>query len=66
MKIIEKVPYAFMVESLIYVMVCTRMVIAYAVGSMSRFLANLGKEYWQAVKLIMRYLKGISECGLCF
>lgn len=40
----EKVPCAFMVGSLMYVMVCM-MVIVYAVGSMSRFLANLGMEY---------------------
>lgn len=38
----------------------------YTVGSVSRFLANSGKEHWQAVKWILRYLKGISKHRLCF
>ena len=32
----------------------------------SRFLANPGKQHWQAVKWILRYLKGTSHYCLCF
>lgn len=33
---------------------------------MSIFLSNLGKDYWETVKSILRYLKGISKLCLCF
>ena len=46
----EKVPYASAVESLMYAMVCTRPDITHAVGVVSRFLSNPGKEHWAAVK----------------
>ena len=66
MKEISKVPYAFVVGSLMYVMVCTRPDIAHAVGVVSRFLTNFGKEHWEAVEWILRYLRGTSKVCLCF
>ena len=62
----ERVPYASTVGSLIYAMVCTRPDIAYAVGVVSRFLSNPGREHWNAVKWIMRYLRGTSSLRLVF
>ena len=56
----SKIPYDSVVGSLMYVMVCTRPYISYSVGVVSRFLANPGKQHWQAVKWIFRYLKGNS------
>ena len=50
MKEIIKVPYAFVVDSLMYVMVCTRLDIAHAVGVVSRFPTNHRKEHWETVK----------------
>ena len=44
-----KVPYAFVVGSLMYAMVCTRPDIGYAVGVVSRFMSNPSKEHWNAV-----------------
>ena len=44
-----------------YAMVCTRPDIAYVVGIMSRFITNLGKEHWVAVKWILRNLGGSSK-----
>ncbi|CAN0860766.1 Retrovirus-related Pol polyprotein from transposon TNT 1-94, partial [Linum grandiflorum] len=41
-----------------YAMVCTRPDIAHAVGVVSRFLSNPGKEHWAAVKWILKYLRG--------
>ena len=40
-----KVPYASAVGSLMYAMVCTRLDIGYAVGVVSRFMSNPGKEH---------------------
>lgn len=61
-----KVPYASTVGSLMYAMVCTRPDIAHAVGVVSRFLSNPGKEHWAAVKWILRYLRGTSKVCLYF
>ena len=35
----------------------TRPDIAHVVGVVGRFLENLGKEHWEAVKWILRYLR---------
>ena len=45
-----KVPYASAVGSLMYAMVCTRPDIAHAVGVVSRFMSDPGREHWEAVK----------------
>jgi hypothetical protein len=61
-----KVPYASAVGSLMYAMVCTRPDIGYAVGVVSRYMSNPGKEHWTAVKWILRYLKGTANVCLRF
>ena len=60
------IPYSSAVGSLMYGMVCTKPDIAHAVGVVSRFLSNPGKEHWEVVKWILRYLKGSSNKYLCF
>jgi hypothetical protein len=49
-----------------YAMTSTRLDICHAVGLVSRYLSNLGKIHWQAVKHIFRYLHGTINMGLCF
>ena len=61
-----KVTYALIVGSLMYAMVCTRPDIAQAMGVISRFMNNLGKDHWEEVKWILRYLRGNSHYSLCF
>ncbi|KAJ0534907.1 putative RNA-directed DNA polymerase [Helianthus annuus] len=39
--------------------------ISHAVGVVSRFVSNPGREYWEAVKWVLRYLKGTSKTWLC-
>ena len=46
----SKVPYSNAVGSLMYAMVCTRPDISHAVGTVSRYMHNPGKEHWKAVK----------------
>ncbi|PKI68496.1 hypothetical protein CRG98_011134 [Punica granatum] len=62
----KKVPYSSAVGSLMYAMVCTRPDIAHFIGVVSRFLSNPGKEHWNAVKWILRYLRGTSKVCLHF
>ncbi|XP_015948903.1 uncharacterized protein LOC107473830 [Arachis duranensis] len=62
----DEILYASVVGSLMYAMVCTRPDIAYAVGTVSYFLSNPGKENWNVVKWIMRYFKGTTNLSLSF
>ncbi|KAH9753759.1 hypothetical protein KPL71_015193 [Citrus sinensis] len=61
-----RVPYASVVGSLMYVMVCTRPDISQAVSMVSRYMHNPGKNHWLAVKWILRYLYGTVDVGLLF
>lgn len=62
----NNVPNKSVVGSLMYAMVSTRPDIAHAVGVVSRYMSNLGKPHWEALKWILRYLKGTSNYALCF
>ena len=61
-----KVPYANAVGSLMYAMVCTRPDISQAVGVVSKYMHDPGKEHWQAVKWILRYILNTVDVGLVF
>ncbi|OAE18442.1 hypothetical protein AXG93_2376s1010 [Marchantia polymorpha subsp. ruderalis] len=60
------VPYEQAVGSLMYLMVCIRPDIAFAMGKISRYMSNPEKVHWEAVKWIMRYLKSTLDYGLLF
>nr|GEV22625.1 retrovirus-related Pol polyprotein from transposon TNT 1-94 [Tanacetum cinerariifolium] len=57
---------ASLVGSVMYAMVCTRPDIAHAVGVVSRFMSNPGREHLEAIKWLLRCLKGTSKATLCF
>ncbi|PON45263.1 LOW QUALITY PROTEIN: Ribonuclease H-like domain containing protein [Trema orientale] len=40
--------------------------LGYAISVVSRFMLNPGKVHWEALKWILRYLKGPLESGLLF
>lgn len=54
---IDSIPYASIVGYLMYVMVCNKPNIAYEVSLVSRYMAILGNEHYQALKWIPRYIK---------
>jgi hypothetical protein len=62
----SRVPYSLAVSSLMYVMVCTRPNIAHAMGVASRYMNNPGKEHLEAVKWILKYLRGTTTHALSF
>jgi len=64
--LMSSVPYESAVGSLMYLMVCTRPDIAFVVGKVSRYMSNPGKAHWEAVKWILRYLRGSTRHGLLF
>ncbi|KAH9321991.1 hypothetical protein KI387_016630, partial [Taxus chinensis] len=40
--------------------------ISHVVGAVSRFMSDPSKEHWQAVKWILRYLRGTMGTVLCY
>lgn len=56
----QSVPYKEAVGSLTYIAQATRPDIAFAVNMVSKFCSNPGRKHWEAVKRIIRYLKGTS------
>lgn len=60
------IPYASTVGNLMYAMVGSRPDIAHAVGVVSKFMGKPGRKHWEAVKWILRYIRGTTEFGLWF
>ncbi|KAL6324384.1 hypothetical protein AAG906_012988 [Vitis piasezkii] len=50
-RFMEMIPYASMVGSVMYTMVCSRPDLAYAVSMISRYMSCPGKPHWQAVNV---------------
>ena len=49
----SRVSYANKIGCLMYTMVCTRPNISHAIGVVSMYTQNLGKEHWNAVKWVL-------------
>ncbi|XP_068649633.1 secreted RxLR effector protein 161-like [Aristolochia californica] len=62
----KDIPYASAVGSLMYVQVCTRPDIAFAVGMLGRYQSNPGLDHWRAAKKVMRYLQGTKDYMLMY
>ena len=57
----NNIPYREAVGSLIYLMIGSRLDIAYSVSNVSRYMEKPSIEHWNAVKQIFRYIKGSSD-----
>ena len=62
----NSIPYASAVGSLMYGMIGSRPDLAFAVGLVSRFMGRPGRVHWDAVKWILKYLKGSAKSCLTF
>lgn len=51
---------------IMYAIVCTRPDVAYAIGVVSRYIGNPGKNHWEAVKWILKYLNGTENLGIMY
>lgn len=63
---IVELPYRELIGSLMYLAVCTRPDIAFAVNYLSQFNCCYNASHWTAAKQILRYLQGTKELGLRF
>ena len=59
-------PYREAIGSLMYLMIGTRPDIAFAVSKLSRYLDCAEQKHWNAVKRVLRYVKGTKDFGICF
>ena len=60
----SRVPKSSVVGSLMFVVIFTHPDLSYVVSVVSKYMANLGKEHWKAVKWIFKYL--CSSFDVCF
>jgi hypothetical protein len=60
------VPYASLVGSLMYAMVCTQLEISHAVGSLSRYMSTPRKVHWTIVKRVFKYLCGTKDYAIFY
>ncbi len=59
-------PYREVVGSLMYLMVCTRPDISFAVGRLSRYLNCHGPEHHAAAQQVLRYIKTTQHMGITY
>ena len=62
----EDFPYQNLIDSLMYLAVCTRPDISHIVSVLSQYNTNYCKAHWVAAKRMLRYLKGTMQLGLVF
>lgn len=62
----ESTQYRALIGGLLYAMGMTRPDIAFAVIAASRHCQSPGKPHWKAAKMILAYLAGTPNHGLCF
>ncbi|KAL0439914.1 UNVERIFIED_CONTAM: hypothetical protein Slati_2474400 [Sesamum latifolium] len=60
------IPYASAVDSIQYVVQCTRHDIAFALSVTSRYQACAREAYWTAIKTILKYLRRTQEMFLVY
>ena len=65
-EIMDKVPYALAIGSIMYAMLCTRPDVAHAISLTSRYQSDPGSEHWIAVKNILKYLRRTKDMFLVY
>ena len=65
-KTVSQLEYSKVIGCLMYAMISTRPDIAFAVGRLSRFTHSPSIHHWQAVRRLLKYLKGTINYGLCY
>ena len=62
----EGIPYANAIGTIMYSMISTRPDLAYTISLLNRYMSNLGKPHWDALKYMLRYINRSTDIGLCY
>ena len=62
----NRIPYASTIGSIMYVMVCTRPDVAYALSMCSRYQSSPVEAHWCAAKNILKYLRRTNDDFLVY
>ncbi|GKF86758.1 hypothetical protein Tco_0254585 [Tanacetum coccineum] len=65
-KPVDQLQYSRAICCLMYAMTSIRPNVAYAVGRLSRFTSNPGRQHWQAITRVFMYLKSTMNYGLSY
>lgn len=60
----KRIPYKEAISSLMYTAIRSRADIAYTISFLAHFMQNPRNVHWEAVKRVIRYLKGTKEANL--
>ena len=63
---VDQTKYQSLVGSMMYLSVCTRPDLSFAVNSLAKFSNSPTQEHWTAAKRVLRYLKGTTDLGIQF
>ena len=63
-KDMENIPYSRGVGKLMYFYVATGPQVGFIVRILAQFMANPGRAHWEALKRVIRYLKGVKDYWL--
>ena len=62
----KNTPYRELAGAILFIMVCQRPTIAFAIGACCRYMSNFNSSHWKQLKHILRYLKGTKNHMLWF
>ncbi|CAM8920548.1 unnamed protein product [Rhodiola kirilowii] len=63
---VSQLEYSQVIGCLMYAMTSIRPDIAYAVGNLSKYTSNPSNLHWEAIKRVLKYLKGTMNYGLVY
>jgi hypothetical protein len=63
-QVMQGVPYASAVGSLMYTMTATRPDLGYSISTLSAYMADPGEQHWKAMKRVFRYLQHTANYRL--
>ena len=63
---VNQTEYQSAIGTLMYLVVSTRLDIAFAVNNLACFSSNPQKEHWTALKRTLRHLKGTTNIGILY
>ncbi|CAM8948091.1 unnamed protein product [Rhodiola kirilowii] len=63
---VSQLEYSQVIGCLMYAMMSIRPDIAYAVGKLSRYTSKPSTQHWEAIRRVLKYLKGTMNYGLVY